>query len=131
MQDFSTRSLTAKDWATFFSNQPTVREIIGVLGLPPVASRGIPKFSEPELQDLHSEVQKLSNMLPTSRDDLLQFAASRISWLNDVVDNLLCTFGPRIWGQAADRARLLADPGTLRRRHRKTLMYEDPSDQQV
>jgi hypothetical protein len=131
MEDFSKRSWTAKDWAAFFSNQPTVRDIIDMPGLPAVARRGMPKFTEPELCELHSEVQKLSCMLPTNRDDLLQSAASRISGLNNAMHTLLCTLGPRIWGQAADRTRLLADPGTLRRRHRKTLVYEDLSDRQM
>jgi hypothetical protein len=131
MEGFSQRSWTAKDRTPFFSNQPTVREIIDVLGLPAVARRGMPKFTEPELRELHNEVQKLSCVLPTNRDDLLQSAASRISGLKDAVHALLCTLSRRIWGQAADRSRLLADPGTLRQRYRKTLVYEDLNDRQM
>lgn len=128
MEEFSTRSWPAKDRSAFFSNQPTVREIIDVFGLPPVATRGMPKFVEPEHRELHSEVQKLSSMLPSDRDSLLQYATSKIAGLNDAVERLLRTLGPRIWGRSVDRVRLLADPGSLRRRHRKTLVYEDPSD---
>ena len=53
-------------------------------------------------------------MLPSNRDNLLQLAVSRISGLTDAVHKLLCTLRPRIWDQAADHGRLLADPITLR-----------------
>ena len=59
MEDFSSRPWIAKYWGDFFSTQPTAREIIDVLSLPAVASRGMPKFTESELQELHREVQKL------------------------------------------------------------------------
>lgn len=120
-----------KDWVIFLGSQgPTIREIVDCLGLLHINNRGEPKFSERELRRLSSEVQRLSQTLPADPDALLRSAADPKT-LDEELNALLRSHGPAIWGQAADRKRLLIAAGTSKTSPLKELFLEVPADKQM
>lgn len=116
------------DWVIFLGSQgPSIREIVQCLGLLHINDRGEPKFSERELRRLSSEVQRLSQTLPTEPEALLRSAVDPKA-LDEELNVLLSSHGAAIWGEAADRKRLLIAAGTSKTSPRKELFFEVPAD---
>jgi hypothetical protein len=131
MDDRPLQRWSRSDWIIFFGNQgPTIREIIECLGLSHTTDRGAPKFTEPESRNLSKEIQKLSQTLPANLDALLE-SASDSSALNEKLDGLLRSHGPAIWGESADRGRLLKAAGTSNTNYPKDLLFDVPMDREM
>ena len=127
MGDCPLQLWSQSDWTIFFGSQgPTVCDIIRCLGLSHTNDRGFPKFSERELQHLSKGVQTLSQTLPTDRHALLR-SASDPDVLDEALNTLLISHGPAIWGENADRRRLLVTAGTSDTSS-KQLFLEVPAD---
>ncbi|KAI0568686.1 hypothetical protein Alg130_11996, partial [Pyrenophora tritici-repentis] len=128
MGDCPLQLWSQSDWIIFLGSQgPTVRQIIRCLGLSHTDNRGAPKFSERESRRLSNEVQKLSQTLPTDMDALLQ-SASDYNVLDEALNTLLNSHGPAIWGENADRKRLLITAGTSDTSYSTELIFEVPAD---
>ena len=131
MGDLPLQRWSKSDWIIFLGSQgPAIPEIIECLGLSHTTDRGIPKFSERESRQLSSEVQKLSQTLPTDLDALIK-SASNPDALDKELDGLLNTHGPAIWGENADRRRLIIAPGNSKTNYPKELFYEVPVDKKM
>lgn len=132
MGDRSLQRWSQSDWTIFFGSRgPTIREIIECLGLSyTTTDRDDPKFSERESRHLSNDVQKLSQTLPTDPDALFQ-SASDPSTLNAELDRLLENHGPAIWGENADRRRLLKAAGTSKTNSPKELFFEISVDKEL
>jgi hypothetical protein len=124
MADLPLQRWSKSDWIIFLGSQgPAIPEIIECLGLSHTTDRGIPKFSERESRQLSNEVQKLSQTLSNDLDALLK-SASNPDTLDKELDTLLSTYGPVIWGESADRRRLLIAHGNPKTNYPKELFYE-------
>lgn len=132
MGDRSLQRWSQSDWTIFFGSRgPTIHEIIECLGLSfTTTERGVPKFSERESRHLSKDVQKLSQTLPTDPDALFQ-SASDPSTLNEELDRLLENHGPAIWGENADRRRLLKAARTSNINSPKELFFEISVDKEL
>ncbi|KAH6612962.1 hypothetical protein C7974DRAFT_74512 [Boeremia exigua] len=131
MGDLPLQRWSKSDWVIFLGSQgPAIPEIIECLGLSHTTGRGIPKFSERESRKLSNEVQKLSQTLSNDLDALLK-SASNPDTLDKELDTLLSTHGPVIWGESADRRRLLIAPGNPKTNYPKELFYEVPVDRKI
>ena len=131
MADFSLQLWSQSDRLIFLGSQgPTVSDIIRCLGLSHTNRRGVPKFSEPESQDLSEEVQKLSQTLPKDADALLE-SASDPNALDEALNTLLSSHGPAIWGANADRERLLVTAIASDMSYPKELFFEIDVDRSM
>lgn len=131
MGDLPLQRWSKSDWIIFFGSQgPVIPEIIECLGLSHTTDRGIPIFSKLESKQLSNEVQKLSHTLPTDLDSLIK-SASNPDALDKELDRLLNTHAPAIWGENADRRRLLIAPGNSTTNYPKELFYEVPVDRKM
>ncbi|PVH92653.1 hypothetical protein DM02DRAFT_677364 [Periconia macrospinosa] len=132
MEDSSLRRWNRDDWEIFFGSRgPTIRAITECLGLScNTEDGGVIKFSEPEPQKLSNAVQKVSQSLPRDLDELLKSASSPDT-IDEELDQLLTTHGPAIWGENADRKRLLLAAGNSKKVYPKDLFYEVPVDKQM
>ena len=132
MGDRPLQRWSQSEWTIFLGNRgATIREIVECLGLSHTTTdRGAPKFSERESRHLSNEVQKLSQTLPTDLKALLE-SASDPSALNGELDRLLNSHGPAIWGENADRKRLLIAAGNSKSNYPKELFFEVPMDKEL
>jgi hypothetical protein len=106
------------EWTIFLGNQgATIREIVECLGLSHTATDcGVPKFAERESRHLSNEVRKLSQTLPTDLDALLDSAPNPTA-LDGQLDELLNSHSPAIWGENADRKRMLIAAGNSKSKY--------------
>jgi hypothetical protein len=132
MRDRPLQRWGRREWTIFLGSQgATIREIVECLGLSHTATdRGDPNFAEVELQRLSIEVQELSQSLPTHLDALLG-SASDPNALNGQLDKLLNDYGPAIWGENADRNRLLIPAGNSKSNYPTELFFEVPMDREL
>jgi hypothetical protein len=119
------------DWSIFLGSQgPTVSEIIKCLGLSHTNEGGVLKFPKRESRHLSKEVQELSQNLPTDTDALLRSALDPNA-LDEALNTLLSSHGPAIWGENADRKRLLVTPSASDMSYPKELFFEVPVDKSM
>jgi hypothetical protein len=131
MDDRPLQRWSRSDWNIFLGNQgPTICEIVECLGLSHITDRGAPKFTERESRSLFKEVQKLSRTLPANLDALLD-SASDSNAINGKLDGLLHSHGPAIWGESADRGRLLIAAGTSNTKYPENLLFNIPTDREM
>jgi hypothetical protein len=131
MDDRPLQRWDQNDWNIFLGSRgPKIREIIECLGLSHTTDRGAPIFTERESQDLSKEVQILSQTLPANRVDLFKSALDPNAF-NKELDDLLSNHGPKIWGESADRRRLLIAAGTSNTNYPKNLLFEVPVDKEL
>ena len=131
MTNFPLQLWSKSDWSIFLGSQgPTVIDIIRCLGLSHTNRRDVLKFSEDESQGLSKEVQELSRTLPTDADALLE-SASDPNALDEELNTLLSSHGPAIWGQHADRKRLLVTAVASDKSYPKELFFEIHVDQSM
>jgi hypothetical protein len=132
MGDRPLQRWSRSEWTIFLGSQgATIREIVECLGLSHTATdRSAPKFAERELRHLSNDVQKLSQTLPTDLDALLD-SASDPSALDGQLDGLLSSHGPAIWGENADRKRLLIAAGNSKSNYPTELFFEIPMDREL
>jgi hypothetical protein len=132
MGDRPLKRWSRSEWIIFLGSQgAAIREIVECLGLSHTdTDGGAPKFAERESRRLSNEVQRLSQTLPTDLDALLD-SASDPSALDGQLDGLLSSHGPSIWGENADRKRLLVAAGNPKGNYPTELFFEVPIDREL